>query len=58
MTFTARLSFTSATASFAHEDAMNGEIFQPYVEHVRVPTVSRCYIIVLDNMPAPRIPGR
>ncbi|GAN69737.1 transposase [Acetobacter orleanensis NRIC 0473] len=31
---------------------MNGKIFQTYVEHVLVPTLSPGDIVVLDNLPA------
>ncbi|WP_230975912.1 IS630 family transposase [Acetobacter garciniae] len=56
-TFTAGLRLTGMTAPFVHDGAMNGEIFQAYVEHVLVPTLSPGDIVVLDNLPAHRIPG-
>ncbi|WP_010511302.1 transposase, partial [Komagataeibacter europaeus] len=37
--------------------AMNSEIFQAYVEHVLVPTLSPGDIIVLDNLPVHKVPG-
>jgi len=39
-TFTAGLRLTGMTAPLVHDGAMNGEIFQAYVEHVLVPTLS------------------
>ncbi|KXV67249.1 transposase [Acetobacter orleanensis] len=51
-TFTAGLRLTGMTAPFVHEGAMNGKIFQTYVEHVLVPTLSPGDIVVLDNLPA------
>lgn len=56
-TFTAGLRLTGMIAPFVHEGAMNGEIFQAYVEHVLVPTLSPGDIVVLDNLPAHRMPG-
>lgn len=45
------------TAPFVHDGAMNGEIFQAYVEHVLVPTLSPGDVVVLDNLPAHKVPG-
>lgn len=45
------------TAPFVHDGAMNGEIFQAYVEQVLVPTLSPGDIVVLDNLPAHKVPG-
>lgn len=56
-TFTAGLRLTGMTAPFVHDGAMNSEIFQAYVEHVLVPTLSPGDIIVLDNLPAHKVPG-
>ena len=55
--FTAGLRLTGMTAPFVHEGAMNSEIFQAYVEHVLVPTLSPGDVIVLDNLPAHKGPG-
>ena len=56
-TFTAGLRLTGMTAPFVHDGAMNGEIFQAYVEHVLVPTLNPGDIVVLDNLPAHKMPG-
>ena len=56
-TFTAGLRLTGMTAPFVHDGAMNSEIFHAYVEHVLVPTLSPGDIIVLDNLPAHKVPG-
>ena len=56
-TFTAGLRLTGMTAPFVHEGAMNGVIFQAYVEHVLVLTLSPRDIVVLDNLPAHKMPG-
>lgn len=56
-TFTAGLRLTGMTAPFVHDGAMNSEIFQAYVEHVLVPTLSQGDIVVLDNLPAHKVPG-
>ncbi|GAA4494921.1 hypothetical protein GCM10023158_14050 [Gluconacetobacter tumulicola] len=45
------------TASFVHEGAINGEIFQAYVERVLMPTLSPGDIVVLDNLSAHKIPS-
>lgn len=56
-TFTAGLRLTGMTAPFVHDGAMNSEIFQAYVEHVLVPTLSPGDIVVLDNLSAHKVPG-
>ncbi len=56
-TFIAGLRLTGMTAPFVHEGAMNRDIFQAYVEHVLVPTLSPGDIVVLDNLPAHKVPG-
>ena len=56
-TFTVGLRLTGMIAPFVHEGTMNGEIFQAYVEHVLVPTLSPGDIVVLDNLPAHKGPG-
>lgn len=56
-TFTAGLCLTGMTAPFVHDGAMNSEMFQAYVEHVLVPTLSPGDIVVLDNLPAHKVPG-
>lgn len=56
-TFTAGLCLTGMTAPVVHESTINGEIFQAYVEHALVPTLSPGDIVVLDNLPAHKRPG-
>ena len=45
------------TAPFVHEGVINSEIFRAYVEHVLMPTLSPGDIVVLDNLPAHKMPG-
>ncbi len=47
--FIAGLPLTGMTAPFVHEGAMNGDIFQAYIEHVFVPTLSPSDIVVLGS---------
>lgn len=54
--FIAGLPLTGMKATFVREGAMNGDIFQAYVEHVFVPTMSPGDIVVLDNLPAHKVP--
>lgn len=55
--FTAGLRGTGMTAPFVHEGAINGEIFQAYVEQVLMPTLSPGDILVLDNLSAHKVPS-
>lgn len=45
------------TAPFVHDGAMNGLIFQAYIGHVPVPTLSTGDIVMLDALPAHKVPG-
>ncbi|WP_438382507.1 transposase [Asaia sp. BMEF1] len=51
-TFTGALRATGLTAPFVHDGAMNGAVFQTYVEQVLVPTLRPGDIVILDNLPA------
>ncbi len=56
-TFTGGLRLTGLTAPFVHEGAMNGRIFQVYVERVLIPTLKSGDIVVMDNLPAHKLPA-
>lgn len=49
-TFTAGLRLTGMTAPFVHDGAMNSEIFQAYVERVRVSDLRPGDVVVMDNL--------
>ncbi|ARW18372.1 hypothetical protein S101446_03298 (plasmid) [Komagataeibacter europaeus] len=57
ITFTAGLLLSGMTAPFVHDGATNSEIFQAYVKHVLMPTLSPGDIVVLDNLPVHEVPG-
>lgn len=44
------LSLTGVGATLAIEGAVNGEIFQQYVQHFLCPTLRRGNIVVMDNV--------
>lgn len=56
-TFTGTLRTTGLTAPFVHDGAMNGAVFQTHVKRVLVPTLRPGDIVILDNLPAHRMPG-
>ena len=45
------------TAPFVHDGPMNGTIFQVYVERVLIPTLKPGDIVVMDNLPAHKLPA-
>ena len=45
------------TAPFVYDGAMNGTVFLAYVEQVLVPTLSACYVVIMDNLPAHKAAG-
>ncbi|WP_228125687.1 IS630 family transposase [Gluconobacter cadivus] len=56
-TFTGGLRLTGLTAPFVHDGPMNGRIFQVYVERVLIPTLKPGDIVVMDNLPAHKLPA-
>lgn len=56
-TFTGALRTNGLSAPFVHDGAMNGVVFQTYIERVLVPTLRPGDIVILDNLPAHRMPG-
>jgi len=56
-TFTGGLRLTGLTAPFVHDGPMNGMVFQVYVERVLIPTLKSGDIIVMDNLPAHKLPA-
>ncbi|WP_146864165.1 transposase, partial [Gluconobacter kanchanaburiensis] len=57
MTFTEELRLTGLTAPFVHDGPMTGRIFQVYVERVLIPTLKPGDIVVMDNLPAHKLPA-
>jgi len=55
--FTGALRTTGLTAPFVHDGAMNGIVFQTYVERVLVPILRPRDVVILNNLPAHRMPG-
>ncbi|GBQ58769.1 transposase [Acetobacter indonesiensis NRIC 0313] len=56
-TFTGGLRPTGMTAPFVHDGPMNATIFQLYVERVLTPTRKPGDIVVIDNLPAHKLPA-
>lgn len=56
ITFVAALRHNKMTAPMVIEGAMNGEMFQAYVEQCLVPALKRHDIVVVDNFAAHRDP--
>lgn len=56
-TFTGGLRLSGMTAPFVHDGPMNGAVFQVYVERVLIPTLKPGDIVVMDNLPAHKVPG-
>lgn len=56
-TFTGALRLTGMTAPFVHDGPMNGTIFQVYVEQVLIPALKPGDIVVMDNLPAHKLPA-
>lgn len=55
-TFVAGLRLRGLTAPMVLDGAMNGPIFLACVRQILVPTLSRGDIVVMDNLPAHRLP--
>ena len=57
MTFVVALTLGGLTAPMVLDGPMNGPAFLTYVEQVLVPTLKRGMIVVMDNLPAHKLPG-
>ena len=57
MTFVAGLRLSGLTAPWVLDGPMDGEAFRVYVRHVLAPTLRRGDVVVLDNLPAHKVPG-
>jgi transposase len=56
-TFTGALRLTGMTAPFVYDGAMNGTVFQAYVEQVLAPTLRPGDVVIMDNLPAHKAVG-
>jgi transposase len=56
-TFVAALGITGMAAPTVVDGAMNGELFQAYVEQQLVPTLAPGDVVVMDNLAAHKRPG-
>ena len=57
VTFVSALRHDKVVAPMVIAGAMNGEIFLVYVKQCLVPTLQRNDIVVMDNLPAHKVPG-
>lgn len=57
ITLVAALRSDGITAPMVIDQAMNGEIFQHWVEHMLCPTLSPGDIVIWDNLPAHKVTG-
>lgn len=57
ITFVSALRHDKVVAPMVIAGPMNGEIFLAYVEQCLVPTLQRNDIVVMDNLPAHKVPG-
>jgi len=56
-TFTGALRLSGMTAPFVYDGAMNGMVFQTYVEQVLAPTLTPGDVVIMDNLPAHKAAG-
>ena len=56
-TFTAGLRSDGIVAPFVLDGAMDGEVFQAYVEQMLAPELRRGDVVVMDNLPAHKVHG-
>jgi transposase len=56
-TFTAALTLRGMTAPMVLDGPMNGPAFLAYVEQVLAPTLRPGQVVVMDNLPAHKVPG-
>ena len=57
ITLVAALRHNKMVAPMVIDGAMNGEIFLAYVEPCLAPTLKRNDMVVMDNLPAHKVPG-
>jgi len=57
MTFVAALRSKAMVAPLVIEGPMTGELFRAYVEQCLLPKLKRGDIVVMDNLPAHKVPG-
>ena len=57
ITFVAALRRNRMTAPFAVDGAMSGKTFLVYVKRCLAPTLKRTDIVVMDRLPAHKVPG-
>ena len=57
ITFVAGLRHNRMVAPFVLDGAMNGQTFIEYVKQCLVPTLKRRDTVIMDNLPAHRVPG-
>jgi transposase len=57
LTFVAGLRHNGMTAPFVIDGPMNGPTFLAYVEQCLAPTLNRGDIVIMDNLPAHKVPG-
>jgi transposase len=57
ITLVAGLTVRGIIAPFTCEGAMDGPTFVGYIEQCLVPTLKRGHIVIMDNLPAHRVPG-
>jgi transposase len=57
ITFVAALRHNGITAPFLLDGSMTGEAFLAYVEQCLAPTLKRKDIVIIDNLPAHKVPG-
>ena len=57
ITLVAALRHNKMVAPMVIDGAMNGEIFLAYVEQCLAPTLKRNDMVVMDNLPAHKVPG-
>ena len=57
MTLIAGLRLTGMTAPWVLDGPMDGDTIQVYVRNVPAPTFRRGDVVVLDNLPAHKVPG-
>jgi len=57
LTFVAGLRHDGVVAPFVVDGPMNGDIFLAYVEQCLAPTLNTNDIVIMDNLPAHKVPG-
>jgi transposase len=57
ITLVAGLTVRGIVAPFTCEGAMDGPTFVGYIEQCLAPTLKRGHVVIMDNLPAHRVPG-